>query len=217
MWVVAAGLAMAGKPWPFVGAAALVAFNPILGVGALLTASVIAKVRDQGSRDNLVESVWLRRLAGEVRAGATLRNAIAASLPDTVPDRVMTMCAAGVPIREVGAELAAALPISGRRFAALCTMSELTGARLDGALKSCAEAVDDADRRERHQRTATTQVRLSAWVVGLGPLILTGAVVAMRGIPEPSGALIVVPMIVGVILQMAGLLLVFRISKRIIA
>lgn len=217
MWVVAAGLAVARKPWLFVGAAALVAINPVVGVLALAGASIAIKARNERPQDSLAEATWLRRLAGEVRAGATLRNAIASSLPDSAHGHVATMCAAGVPIREVGLELADSLPISGQRFAALCSMSEMTGAPVDSALVSCAEAADDSDRRVRRQRTATTQVRLSAWVVGLGPLLLTGVVVALRGVPEPGGALVVVPMVLGVVLEVVGLMIVFRISRRVIA
>lgn len=115
---------------------------------------------------------------------------------------------------DVGASLGTELAVNGRRLASLCAMSELTGAPFGDVMRSAAIRSERVQEAVRNRRSALAQVRFSAWVVGVAPLVLTGLVVLTQGIPEPRGAAIVVPMLVGLVLQVSGTLIVFVLSGR---
>jgi Flp pilus assembly protein TadB len=68
----------------------------------------------------------------------------------------------------------------------------------------------------REQRAATTQARLSAWVVGLAPLVFTGLVLAGGGVGSlgAAGGVGVLVIAVGVTLEIAGLAAVALILRR---
>ena len=180
-------------------------------VGVAMVFNSIRRRRWNSADD---EAGLLRGIASSVTAGATLRQAIvAAEVPDSYAV-VGRLCESGAPMADVGTAMKPMLPINGRRFASLCAMSELTGAPVGDALRSCADqAARDAAHR-RKLRASLAQVRLSAWVVGVAPLVLTGIVVATRGIPEPGGALIVVPMAVGFVFEVVGMSIVLMLSQR---
>jgi hypothetical protein len=55
---------------------------------------------------------------------------------------------------------------------------------------------------------------MSAWVVGIAPLALTGLILVTQGIPEPGGAPVVIPMVIGAGLQLAGTSIVFVVSGK---
>jgi hypothetical protein len=55
---------------------------------------------------------------------------------------------------------------------------------------------------------------MSAWVVGVAPLALTGLLVIIKGIPEPGGASVVIPMVIGGSLQVVGTAIVLVVSGR---
>jgi hypothetical protein len=57
------------------------------------------------------------------------------------------------------------------------------------------------------------QVKLSAVVVGLVPVAASIGLVALRGVPEPGGAVIVVPMIIGIAMQILGTGIVFAVAS----
>jgi precorrin isomerase len=115
---------------------------------------------------------------------------------------------------EVGAVFGSELPVNGARLASLCAMSELTGAPVGDAMKAAAERSERSAASRRKRRSALAQVRFSAWVVGVAPLVLTLLVVLTRGIPQPRGAIIVIPMVVGFVLQVTGTATVFVLSGR---
>ncbi len=213
---VAASLAaLTGAHWIIVGSVIVVGAAPIPGV-IVLAASAIALrwVKGRSDRDPDRETRLLRGLAAKVAAGTTLRQAIS-SVPDAiVTPHVRRLCAAGSSMGDVGDALGSELKVNGRRVAALCAMSELTGAPFAGALSQAADRSTSLIRSQQTKRSAVAQVRFSAWVVGVVPLILAALVVATKGIPEPGGAIIVVPMVVGVVLQVAGTIAVFILSGR---
>lgn len=215
IWVAAALAASVGAPWIVVGSIALVAIAPIPGVALLSAAAVThhAVTRRKGIR-SATETVLLRSLAARVTAGLTLREAIATSPEDLVSQKARRLCLAGSSMAEVGAAVGSALPINGRRLASLCAMSELTGAPFGDVMKAAAKRSERFEESRRNRRAALAQVRFSAWVVGVAPLVLTGLVVLTQGIPEPRGAAIVIPMLAGVVLQVAGTAIVFVLSGR---
>ena len=81
-------------------------------------------------------------------------------------------------------------------------------------MKAAAERSVRSAASRRKRRSALAQVRFSAWVVGVAPLVLTLLVVLTRGIPQPRGAIIVIPMVVGFVLQVTGTATVFVLSGR---
>ena len=215
IWVlVAVGLA-AGLPWWTILVAGATAVAPVRGTVAVVgVAMVLESVRRRRSNTAIDEVGLLRRIASSVAAGATLRQAIVLADVDQPYPVVGRLCRAGAPMADVGAAMKPMLPVSGQRFASLCAMSELTGAPVGDAVRSCADraARDVANRRKL--RASLAQVRLSAWVVGVAPLAMTGVVVATQGIPEPGGAIIVLPMVAGFILEIVGMGIVLMLSQR---
>ena len=88
---------------------------------------------------------------------------------------------------------------------------ELIGEPLElpeGSMGRIAADVDAATQAARDRRVALAQIRLSAVVVGVVPLVLAVAAVAVRGVPEPGGPIVVVPMAVGASLMLAGSVIV---------
>jgi Flp pilus assembly protein TadB len=215
IWIVAALATVFGVPWIALGALALIAVAPIPGVILLALVSVGHTVVARSKRATAnTETALLRSLAASVTAGLTLREAIATSSADLVSLRARRLCVAGASMAEVGAVFGSELPVNGARLASLCAMSELTGAPVGDAMKAAAERSERSAASRRKRRSALAQVRFSAWVVGVAPLVLTLLVVLTRGIPQPRGAIIVIPMVVGFVLQVTGTATVFVLSGR---
>lgn len=215
MWVLVAIMTVVGVPWPIVGSAAIMVAAPIPGVCVLVLIAVGQRLIGRRTSKSVdPETTLLRRLAAHVSAGLTLREAVAAAPHDVVSEHARRLCLAGSSMTEVGEALGSDLAVSGRRLAALCAMSELTGAPFGHALRKAADRSARMSDARRERRAALAQVRFSAWVVGMAPLALTAVVVASQGIPEPRGAIVIVPMVVGVCLQVVGTAVVFVLSGR---
>lgn len=185
-------------------------------VGAVLAvagASAIVrwKKHDGGGED---EGELLRLLAGRVAAGATIRSAIADASVSAVPERARRLAALGQPMASVGDALFPALPANGVAFRGICSFSEHTGAAVSAALEVLADQADDVAELKRERRVSLAQVKLSAIVVGVVPMAVSIGLVAIRGVPAPGGALIVLPMIAGFALQTAGTAIVFSVASR---
>jgi len=203
MWVVAGTLAFSLLPPP-------AAFAVVLGAAGV---SVLRsrRAQDEGGHD---EGELLRQFSGRVSAGATIRAAIADPGIESVPALASRLAALGRPMADVGDALAPAFPVNNAAFGAICAFSEHTGAAISTALTVLAQRADDARELARQRRVALAQVKLSAVVVGLIPIAASFGLVALRGIPSPGGAVIVIPMVVGMALQIAGTAVVFRVASR---
>jgi Flp pilus assembly protein TadB len=77
-----------------------------------------------------------------------------------------------------------------------------------------ASVADDAQRRRREIRVATAQSRFSAVVVGVVPVLLAIVLVSVRGVPEPGGPAVVIPMILGAVSMLVGSAVVFVMASR---
>ena len=115
---------------------------------------------------------------------------------------------------DVGEELSEALPTNGAAFLGICAFSERTGAAIVAALHVLADQADDAIELARQRRVALAQTKLSAVVVGVVPIVASVGLVALRGVPEPGGALIIIPMAIGIALQLVGTAVVFNVAAR---
>ncbi len=149
-----------------------------------------------------------------VQAGATLRQAVLGSTSTLVDAPVRRFCTAGAPMEEVGRLLRSRLPGSGEQFSIVATLSETTGASVGPALRVLTNEADDTEKRSREQRVSVAQAKYSALVVGIVPLVAAVGLIAIRGIPDPGGALIVVPMVVGGAMMAVGSGIVFTFANR---
>ena len=213
-----AGLAILGRvPAPIIiGAVAMsyVSLPFVLGlVAAAAGASVVVQWRNRRMASG-GEGDLLRQLSGRVAAGATIRSAIADKRIGEIPPRAARLAALGLPMVNVGDALLPALPTNGAAFRGICSFSEHTGAAISSALSVLAEQADDVAEIARQRRISLAQVKLSAIVVGVVPIAVSLVLIAARGVPEPGGAVIVLPMIAGVGLQLLGTAIVFRVAAR---
>ena len=95
-------------------------------------------------------------------------------------------------------------------------LSAWSGARAAVVFERLAERAAEAAELLREQRTATAQARLSAWVVGLAPLVFTTLLLAAGGAQSLGrvGNAGYVIMAIGVGLELAGLIVVAVILRR---
>ena len=213
IWAVVAISLVAGVPLPIVGAMAVVGVSPIVG-SAMLIASAAGYGwwrRTQRYRGRS-EAALFREIASDVVAGTSLRDAIMRCRSDDVSHTVRRLCESGSSMAAVGAEMAVSLPVNGQRFSALCSMTEHSGAPVVDAIETFAQHAMAEEELNYRRRSSLAQARMSAWVVGVAPLALTALLLATKGVPEPGGAPVVIPMAIGGTLQLAGTAIVFVVS-----
>jgi len=215
--VLATGAVLYRVPIAIVIGTLAVSFLPIsLAVVVVFAASAVSVFLSRQKRADRKpgEGDLLRQFSGRVAAGATIRTTVTDAGMAAVPTRARRLAALGQPMTDVGDAMMPALPVNGAAFRAICSFSEHTGAAIAHALAVLAERADDATELARQRRVSLAQVKLSAVVVGLVPIGVSIGLLAARGIPEPGGAVIVVPMMVGIALQAVGTTVVFRVASR---
>lgn len=208
----------AGAHPAVVAIAALSVVEPRLVVVGLACWGVFSVVRRRRRDDAEAEAAFLRTVGSELRGGATLRVALAdATSGSTLGlSTAGRLARAGMPMEKVAGELRQLLPINGAATAAAVELSGWSGARVASVFEALAEQAADTAELRREQRAATTQSRLSAWIVGLAPLVFTGVVLAGGGassLGRAGGAGYAV-MAVGLALEVVGLGAVFLILRR---
>ncbi|NNF10165.1 MAG: hypothetical protein HKN74_07770 [Acidimicrobiia bacterium] len=176
--------------------AGVLAFAYLSPIGFLTAAAgwgVFQAARRSAARRRMpaAEADFLRGVAAEVEAGASIRQAVVAAadrapaLPLALPVR---SAAAGRPAVEVAAGLEQALPLNGRLAAAAYQLVVDTGARASAVFAGLAMRAAGAGDMARERRGLTAQARLSAWLVGGLPVAATVLLtVAGRG-PDVAGA-----------------------------
>lgn len=217
MAVIVAGAVIARVPMLLIVGMVVVTFLPVpVGLAAVLAVAIGGGVlRARTTRDaGIEEGGLLRELAGRVAAGASIRSSIADPSVVATPDRARRLAGLGLPMADVGREIAKVLPNSGAAFRAICSFSEHTGAAISTALSVLAERVDEASELARQRRVALAQVKFSAVVVGVVPIAVSMGLLVLRGIPEPGGAAVVAPMLVGLALQICGTAVVFKVASQ---
>lgn len=213
MWLfVAAGWAV-GVPPVIVGAAALMAINMPLGLAALGVAAFV--VHNRGKRHRVVdEAGFLRTIAMSVSAGSTLRSAIRDGDKRIVSAHTRRLCDSGVSMAKVGMDLEPSLEHNGATFAAVCSLSQDTGAMLAPTLHVLADRATDVADLARHRGVATAQARFSAVIVGMAPLAVTAGLIAMRGVPGDGSPIALASIVLGSAMQLAGVAVVFVLASR---
>ena len=213
IWAVVAVSLVAGVPLPIVGAMAVVGVSPAVGTALLVAfAAGYAWWRRIQQHRGRSEAALFREIASDVVAGTSLREAIMRCESDDVSHTVRRLCQSGASMAAVGAEMAVSLPVNGQRFSALCSMTEHSGAPVVDAIETFAENARAEEELNYRRRSSLAQARMSAWVVGVAPFALTGLLLITKGVPEPGGASVVIPMAIGGGLQLAGAAIVFVVS-----
>jgi Flp pilus assembly protein TadB len=209
----------AGVPLPIVVIGAAAALSPPAALAATVLAGLAAaRSRREGGRPG--EAAMLRLLGSELASGASIRSGIAA-LAERNGDNAHLGAAArfaiaGAPMDRVSTHLAGAFPGNGRLLAAAITLGSITGAGLGSLVARLAERADAHAEMDRELRAATVQARLSTLVVGVAPLVFTGALVLAGAVPAPwrSTGILLAVSAAGVVLEVAGCALVVVMLRR---
>lgn len=215
--ILAAAIATGAHPI-VVAIAAVSVIEPRLVVVGLVAWAAHALLQRHRIDDPETEAAFLRAVGAELRGGASLRLALA-DVADSSPLDLATagrLARIGMPMDRVAAELRQRLPFNGPAAAAAVELSSWSGARVAPVFEGLAEHAADAAELRREQRSATAQARLSAWIVGLAPLVFTALVLAGGGARAlgRAGSAGYVVVALGVGLELAGLALVALILRR---
>ena len=166
--VVGLGLALLWS-WPIPATAVLI---------VAMAFSLLARRRE--SRSVLV-AAWLRALAGEMRAGGSLRQALvssAAAFPELGLGPVARAAQVGRPLSEIGAALS--LSTEQRPAAAVLNVASLTGGSIVAVVEALAVEAADDHLLTQETRSLTVAARWSVGLVGGFPLVVL-AVQVSRG------------------------------------
>lgn len=215
--VIFAGAILLRIPIVIVGGMIAISVLPVPLALAVVLAVAAGRsvIRARGRRElNGQEALLLRQLSGRIASGSTIRSTIADASIDAIPESARRLAALGEPMADVASAIAPVLPLNGAAFSAICSFSEHTGAAISNALSVLADRADEAAELARQKAIALAQVKLSAVVVGLVPIAVSIGLLALRGVPEPGGAAIVIPMLLGLLLQITGTAVVFRVASR---
>lgn len=187
-------LALVGGPHP--AWAGILAFAYLSPTGFLAVAGgwgAWHAVRRRRARRLLpaAEADFLRGVAGEVEAGASIRQAVVAAA-DRAPaldlTGVIRLAEAGRPAGEVADRLEQTLPLNGRLAGAAYHLVVETGARASAVFAGLAVRAAEVGEVARERRALSAQARLSAWLVGGLPVAATVALIVLGRGPDLAGA-----------------------------
>jgi tight adherence protein B len=208
---------VSGAPMPVLAATALAVWQPWWLLAAAACWALTARRRRARARAD-DEADFLRGLAAELAAGASLRMSVLAAagrVPILNLSSACRLAAAGLPADQVGAALQEALPVNGRLAAAAFRLASTTGGRVGGLMAALATRAAEEGRLERERRALTAQARASAWLVGSLPVLLLAALAGTGRmghlVGTPGGVAILA---VGVVLEGAGVVAVWLMVGR---
>lgn len=209
--LVSAAALWVGVDWRLVVVAMMGLRAPWLLLAGALTWGVVAVVRRRSNRPGAEsEAAFHTAVASEIRGGGSLRFAIrdaATAVPALDLGSAVRYLAAGAPAPAVAARLGAGLPSTGRVTAAAIELAAASGARAASVFEVLAERAAFEAELVREQRALTAQARLSALVVGGGPLLFCFAllVTGRARVLLDHGTVGIAAGIVGLGLELAGL------------
>ena len=171
--LLATGLAFGLHP-AVVALAALAAIEPrLVLVGAAVWGVVAAVQRRRARVTPDDEATYFRALSAELRAGASLRSALAEAVhrvPVLSLGQAVRFAEAGVPMSEIADTVEGQFPENGRLAAAAFRLSDWSGARVADTFEGLAERAVASAELVRERKAATAQARLSAIVIGIAPV-----------------------------------------------
>ncbi len=190
-----------GAPPLVVLLSVLAVWQPVwFGALALFLGVLAARRRRARSPGPDIEADFLRGLAAELEAGASLRSGVVSAtlrVPSLGLGAAARLAAAGMPAGRVGAHISSALPVNGRLVAAAFRLAAASGGRVAALMQSLAVRAAEVGRLRREEAAMTAQARASAWLVGGTPLLLLiGLLVTGRAgrlFSDPAG-----PVVLGV-------------------
>lgn len=192
--------------------------RPEMAAGPLAVAlGMVLRDKSRSTRSALVAG-WLRAAAGELRAGSSLRSAIAGAVeayPDLGLERIGRLASAGRPLSEMSIALADRQGMEA--VAAVVAVAGSTGGSLVNVLETlAAEAADEAT-LQREKRSLTAAARWSILLVGGFPLaVLTVQVIRGEiGTMLAAGTVPAAMVVVGVSLLTLGLVAVGLLLRRV--
>ncbi len=195
---------------------AALTISPLLGIafgaGAMGASSWRAR---KDAKEASSPAELFRDLASRMASGATLRTALVNTRSPLVSESAKRRAVVGQDASRIAEDVQDALGASGAEFASVLALSELVGASTKTTVEDLAERSTAEDARRRRQRVATAQARFSALIVGVAPLVVAIGIVAVRGVPEPGGAWVVGPMVVGAALMIVGTAVVLLGARRV--
>ena len=213
---LATGLIM-GVPLPALAAVSLAVWQPVVALGAVL-AWLGLTARSGHSRVD-AEAAYLQAVAGEMRAGASLRHALSSASSRAHGlglDRALRLAAAGRPLDDVAGVLEQTMPRLGALAASAVRTAGVTGGKAAEVFDALAVLAREQVGLERERRTSTAQARFSAWIVGGIPVayLLYAAVsgkLSVLGSAGPAGRVLLVS---GSLLLIAGIGVMWGILRR---
>jgi Flp pilus assembly protein TadB len=166
--------AIAGVPPQAMGLVVVGALSPSAALVLGFPAGLMWWRRKHPSRNEPIdEAAFCSGVAAELRAGASLRHALAAAAERDPAQRLaapVRAALAGAPAGEVAARLQEALPINGRHAALAFRLASSTGAGAAAVFTRLAAGANAAAESRRERNALTAQARLSAMVVGGAPI-----------------------------------------------
>jgi Flp pilus assembly protein TadB len=176
-------------------------------------------LRDKGrSTGSALVAGWLRAAVGELRAGSSLRTAIAGAVeayPDLGLERIGRLADAGRPLSEMSVALAEHAGMEA--VAAVVAVAGSTGGSVVKVLETLATEAADEATLQREKRSLTAAARWSIGLVGGFPLAVLAAQIVRGelGSMLAGGTVPAAMVIIGVSLLVIGLLTVGLLLRRV--
>ena len=213
---LAAGL-LIGAPLPVLAAVGLAVWQPALALAAVLAWLGLTGAHRRSDPD--AEAAYLQAVAGEMRAGASLRHALGSASDRAFGlglDRALRLAAAGQPLEGVAGALERTMPRLGMLTASAVRTAGITGGRAADVFDALALLATEEVGLARERRAATAQARFSAWIVGGIPVayLLYAAVSGKLSALGSAGSVGQVLLAAGSVLLIAGVLVMWEILRR---
>lgn len=171
------------------------------------------RLRLRQRRRPVDEVQLLAAIHAELRAGASLRQALASATGsfDGVQS-VRGFALSGVPLEDIAANLSH-LPTNGTRLASALHVAALAGGRSADVFARLADRAVEEAALTREKQALTTQVRMSAAVVGGLPLVwlILGGVGRLSTLVAAGGVGLAIA-VAGLAMEIGGVLLVWRLA-----
>ena len=221
--MLAAGCAVAalalGVPPPVVAFGVLALWQPWwCGAAALAWAGYTYRRRSTALLRPDAEADFLRGLATELEAGASLRSGVVAAaqrVPSLHLGEATRLAAAGMPADRIGAYVGRALPVNGRLAAAAFRLAAASGGRVATLIHALAARAAETGRLRREESALTAQARASAWLVGGAPLLMLAGLLitgrAGRLISDPAGPVV---LSIGLAFEVLGVTTVWAMLRK---
>ena len=211
--VLLGGAMVAGAPWALVGLLSVGMLSPWVGGVAVLALGLLGG--EPPTRWS-VDVRFCRSVADELRAGASLRNALAVAAHEIGHDALAGACRVGRPFGEVADMVSQRLPGVGPVAAGAIRIAGESGGMVADSFEAIALLASDEQELRNERKAATAQVRASALVISAVPVaLLAGLMVSGRlDLIGSGGPPVVGLMIGGLTLIVAGLASIWLTVRR---